>query len=161
MRNAIHVEISQEPLDIQRAYAAVSDSAHGGIDMFIGAVRNCHEGHSVKGVTYDVHKTLAEKALRDICEESLGIWPDTRYYVSHYQGTLEVGGISVVVAVSAAHRAEAFDACRFVIDELKKRAPVWKKEHYPEGESAWLPGHSLVAEARGQTTCCGKCNADG
>lgn len=157
MNEFITVEISETPLDIQHACDCVADPAHGAIDTFIGAVRNHHEGQDVIGITYDVHTPLAKQALQEICEEALGIWPESKYYVAHYKGTLDIGGISVLIAVSAAHREAVFEACRYVIEEIKKRAPVWKQEHYPDGPSAWLPGHSLVAEAETQTVCCGRC----
>ena len=63
--------------------------------------------------------------------------------MSHYKGQLDIGGISVIIAVGSPHRAESFEACRYIIEELKKRAPVWKQEHYEHGPSEWLPGHSL------------------
>jgi molybdopterin synthase catalytic subunit len=159
MSGPVHVEISNTPLSLEMASAFVADPAYGAIDVFIGAVRNHHEGRAVEGISYDIHQTLAEKVLRDICKEAGGMWPETKYYVSHYFGNLNVGGISVIIAVGAAHRAEAFEACRYIIEEIKKRAPVWKKEHYTDGESVWLPGHSLVEETDVQAVCCGKCNA--
>lgn len=159
MNADIHAEISEQALDIQKACDFVADPMHGAIDTFVGIVRNHHEGQKVTGITYDVHDVLAEKTLHDICEEAQGFWPETKYYVAHYKGTLDVGGISVLIAVSAAHRAEAFEACRYIIEEIKKRLPVWKQEHYPDGKSEWLPGHSLVADAETGMTCCGKCHA--
>lgn len=161
MSERIHVEILETPLDVQKACALVADPAHGAIDTFIGVVRNHHEGQQVTGITYDVHAPLAEKALREICEEAAGIWPETRYYVAHYKGSLDIGGTSVLIAVSAAHRAESFDGCRYVIEEIKTRAPVWKQEHYPDGRSEWLPGHSLAVDAEVETVCCGRCRCDG
>lgn len=144
----IHVELSHDPLDLLKACAFVSDPAHGAIDLFVGMVRNHHEGQIVTGMTYDAHKGLAEKAMREICDEATDLWPGTRYYVAHYHGTLVLGEASVIIAVSAAHRAEAFEGCRYVIEELKKRVPVWKQEHYPDGKSAWLPGHALEPSCR-------------
>lgn len=141
--NGIKTLVRNTPLNLQEAVNCVCDPRHGAIDTFIGTVRNTHEGKAVTGITYDVHKALAEKTLRDICSEAQELWPGTQYYVAHYHGTLDVGGISVVIAVSSPHRAESFDACRYVIEEIKKRAPVWKKEHYVDGISDWLPGHSL------------------
>ena len=158
--NGIKALVSRDPLSLQDAVAYVSDTGHGAIDTFIGTVRNTHEGKAVTGITYDVHKTLAEKALWDICAEAQGIWRATRYYVAHYHGTLDIGGISVVIAVSSPHRAESFEACRYVIEEIKKRAPVWKKEHYIDGISDWLPGHSLSSEAETSVTCCGHCGEE-
>lgn len=150
--------VSAQTLDVQAAVEKVSDPAHGAIDTFIGAVRNNHEGQSVHGITYDAHKILAEKTFHEICEEAAELWPETHYYVAHYQGYLDVGGASIIIAVSAPHRAESFDACRYVIEEIKKRAPIWKKEHYEGGETVWLPGHSLREDAEAETVCCGQCH---
>lgn len=143
MSKSIHVDISSTPLNIQDAYDFVSDPAHGAVDVFVGAVRNHHEGQDVQGITYDVHDTLAKRAFQEIAEEAQTRWGDIKIYISHYKGQLDIGGISVLIAVSSAHRAESFEACRFIIEELKKRAPVWKQEHYEHGRSEWLPGHSL------------------
>ena len=157
---SIQVFVSANPLSLETAVQSVVDPAHGAIDTFIGTVRNMHEGKSVTGITYDVHEALAEKVFHEICEEAQGLWPDTRYYASHYQGVLDVSGISIIIAVSSPHRAESFEACRYVIEEIKKRAPVWKKEHYVDGMSDWLPGHSLSGEAEHSMTCCGHCQED-
>lgn len=161
MEGRVTVEILDGKLDIGRAYEAVAGPGQGAVDLFAGAVRDNHLGQEVSGITYDVHKGLGEKVLREICAEAAGLWPGTVYYAAHYHGELPVGGISVLIAVSAAHRAESFEGCRYVIEEIKKRAPVWKQEHYPGGRSAWLPGHSLVAEAGAGTDCCGKCHGAG
>lgn len=157
---SIQVLVSTDPLSLEIAVQNVTDPAHGAIDTFIGTVRNTHEGKDVTGITYDAHKALAEKKFCDICTEAQGLWPDTRYYIAHYQGVLDIGGISIVIAVSSPHRAESFEACRYVIEEIKKRAPVWKKEHYVDGMSDWLPGHSLAEEAEHAMTCCGHCQED-
>lgn len=145
----IHVEISETPLNIQSAYDFVMDSAHGAIDTFVGVVRNHHEGQSVQGITYDVHEGLAEATFKDICLEAQSRWSGIKCYISHFKGELDIGGISVIIAVSAAHRAETFEACRYIIEEMKKRSPIWKKEHYPHGKSEWLPGHSLAEKVNG------------
>lgn len=161
LQERVKVAVSTESLNVQQACDFTVDLANGAIDMFIGVVRDNHQGQSVTGITYDVHETLAAAEFSEICREAQGIWPQTRYFVSHYHGYLPVGGVSVLIAVSAPHREEAFDACRYVIEEIKKRAPVWKKEHYIGGESAWLPGHSLAAEPEESTVCCGKCGVHG
>lgn len=161
MRTHIHTEISESPLDILKASAFVEDPTHGAICTFTGIVRNHHEGKAVTGITYDIHKVLAEKTMTQICEEASARWAGTRYYVTHYAGQLSVGGVSVVIAVSSAHRAESFDACRYVIEEMKTRAPVWKQEHYTTGNSAWLPGHSLRQETSTKSSCCGACGGGG
>ena len=143
MSESIHVSVSTKTLNLQESYDFVSDPAHGAVDVFVGAVRNHHEGQSVQGIAYDVHDVLAEKTFMEICEEAQRRWPEIKTYISHYKGQLDIGGVSVIIAVSSAHRAESFEACRYIIEELKKRAPVWKQEHYEHGRSEWLPGHSL------------------
>ncbi len=147
MNDSIYVSVSTEVLNIQNAYDFVSDPTHGAVDVFVGAVRNHHEGQSVQGITYDVHEGLAEKTFQEICLETQNLWEGIKIYMSHYKGQLDIGGISVIVAVSSAHRAESFEACRYIIEELKKRAPVWKQEHYEQGSSEWLSGHSLQSQA--------------
>lgn len=146
MSDKIFVAMSTEPLSLDDAYAFVNDGAHGAINIFSGVVRNHHEGQQVTGITYDAHDGLAENALREICEDAQKQWPDTKIYVTHFKGELPIGGVSVIIAVSAAHRAEGYDTNRYVIEEIKKRLPVWKQEHYPDGKSEWLSGHSLVSE---------------
>ena len=146
MLDTIHVGVSTENLNIQDAYDFVCDPEHGAVDVFVGAVRNNHQGKDVQGLTYDVHEVLAEQSFQEIAQEAQIKWPNMKVYISHYKGSLDVGGISIIIAVSSAHRVESFEACRYIIEEIKKRSPVWKQEHYLEGKSEWLPGHSLVLE---------------
>ena len=143
---ALTVLVSREPLRVETAVQHVMDASHGAIDTFVGTVRNHHEGKSVTGITYDVHRTWAEKIFRTIAQEAARQWVGTRYYVAHAHGDLPVSGISVIIAVSSAHRAASFEACRYVIEQIKQRAPIWKKEHYTSGSSAWLPVHALSPE---------------
>jgi molybdopterin synthase catalytic subunit len=145
-RTAITVAVAdQAPLSVQVAYDAVCHPAHGAIDTFVGVVRNHHDGMAVTGITYDAHPAMARHVFHEICATAQQKWPQTCYYIGHYHGYVPVGGMSVVIAVSAAHRDAVFAACRFCIENLKQRAPIWKQEHYPNGKSAWLPGHSLQA----------------
>ena len=140
----IYTAITEKPIDILKAIDSVKNPSFGAIDTFIGTVRNQHDGKMVKGITYDIHTSLAEQFLKRLCYSAHSIWPETNYYVEHYKGELLVGGISIIIAVSASHRVECFDACRYVIEEIKKGAPVWKKEHYEDGSRDWLPGYSLI-----------------
>lgn len=149
MSGNIHTSISTNCINIQDAYDFVSDPAHGAVDVFIGAVRNHHEGNKVQGITYDVHEVLAIQTFKEIAIEAQKKWKEIKIYISHYKGELEIGGISIIIAVSSAHRAESFDVCRYIIEEIKKRSPVWKKEHYEQGKSEWLPGHSLKVSNNG------------
>ncbi len=143
MSDFICTKILTEPLNIQEAYNFVSDPAHGAVDMFIGAVRNHHKRQDVEGITYDVHAPLAEKTFQDICQEAQTRWNGIKTYISHYKGRLDIEGISVIIAVSSPYRAESFEACRYIIEQIKERSPVWKQEHYTSAPSQWLPGHSL------------------
>ena len=154
----IHVQVSTRHIDVNEVMAHVMAPDHGAVDIFIGAVRNNHNGRLVTGITYDAHGKLAEKALRDICLKGAGRWPGTHYAVVHYKGELPVGGISIAIAVSSAHRAESFEACRYVIEEIKTQAPIWKKEHYTDGKSDWLPGHSLRRQPDPADTGRDKCH---
>lgn len=153
----LHIKVTSDNINITDMIAKIQSPDHGAIDIFIGAVRNHHDGKTVTGITYDAHESLVEKTFERICREAEGLWPDTHYALEHYKGALPVGGISIAIAVSAAHRAESFEACRYVIEEVKKQAPVWKQEHYQDSKSEWLPGHSLRHEAAHSETCCGKC----
>ncbi len=140
----ITVAVTEEQPDINTALAAVTDPGHGAIDSFIGTVRNHHAGQAVTGITYDVHVALAKKCFHDIGLAAQNDWPESHIYIAHMKGDLPVGGVSIIIAVSTPHRAESFAACRFIIEEIKKRAPIWKQEHYETGKSQWLPGHSLA-----------------
>lgn len=122
--------------------AAVLSPRHGAIATFAGVVRATHAGRKVTGISYDCFVPLAEKELELIVAQAEKTWPVTAT-AAHRVGRLKVGDISVFVAAGSAHRPEAFAACRWVIDEIKRRLPVWKKEHYARGDGRWLPGCAL------------------
>jgi len=122
--------------------AAVASPRHGAIATFAGAVRATHAGRRVTGISYDCFAPLAEKELRLIIHQAEKKWP-VKAAAAHRVGRLKVGEMSVFVAAGSAHRPEAFAACRWVIDEIKRRLPVWKKEHYARGDGRWLPGCAL------------------
>jgi molybdopterin synthase catalytic subunit len=139
--------ITKSRLDPAALAASVSSPRHGASAVFIGVVRSVHAGRRVKAVAYDCFIPLAEKELARILREAEKKWPAAVAAV-HRVGHLKVGEASVAVAAGSMHRAEAFAACRWVIDEIKHRLPVWKKEHYIRGEGRWLPGCSLGRRAR-------------
>jgi len=152
MSGKIHVSISGKTLDIAAAHAFVADPAHGAVNSFVGAVRQKNMGRDVVGVSYDVFDALAEKTLRQLCEEVRAFQTGAiNIYLSHFKGRLDVGGISVVIAVSTPHRAESFETCRRLIEELKHRAPIWKQEHYTDGDSEWVQGHALCQHDKRET----------
>jgi molybdopterin synthase catalytic subunit len=144
----IHCEVSEYPLSIAAATAFVDAPENGAMDLFVGRVRNHNLGQAVQGVSYDAFVPLAEETFRDICREARQRYgEDIRCYISHFRGRLDIGGLSVIIAAGSPHRAEAFQACRFMIERLKHRAPIWKQEHYVNGDSAWVKGHALCCHA--------------
>ena len=113
-------------------------SAHaGGFASFEGWVRNHHGGKAVDSLEYSAYKLLAEKEGKRIIEEAKEKFEIDEACCQHRVGHLGIGDMAVYVAVSAAHRGAAFDACRFIIDETKSRVPIWKKEHYSDGTIEW------------------------
>ncbi|MGH2792801.1 MAG: molybdenum cofactor biosynthesis protein [Actinomycetota bacterium] len=131
------VAIVPGPLDAARSIAAVSTPASGGIGVFVGIVRETNDGMAVAEIDYTAYEEMAIKEIRGVIAEARERWPLHRVAVEHSAGRLRVGEASVVVAVSAAHRAEAIEACRYVIDGLKERAPIWKQEFGPDG-TRWV-----------------------
>jgi molybdopterin synthase catalytic subunit len=113
----------------------------GAILTFLGTVRRTNDGMPVRGMRYDAYESMAERTLAEIAAETQQRYTPSRIAVVHRTGELEIGDVSVAIAVSTPHRAQAFDAVRYVIEELKKRLPVWKKEHYVTGEERWLDGN--------------------
>jgi MoaE-MoaD fusion protein len=127
-----------EPLSPDAIAAAVDDPGAGGIAIFSGVVRNETGGRPVKFLEYESHAPMAELKMREIGETARRRWPGVRRVAMlHRIGRLEIGESSVLIAVSAAHRGDAFEACRYAIDTLKQTVPVWKKEHFEDGE-VWV-----------------------
>jgi molybdopterin synthase catalytic subunit len=130
--------ISGEPLDPNRLRRGLEDDTAGGYVSFEGWVRNHADGHGVHRLEYEVYETLAVAEGERILAEAIEKFGVTRVACVHRRGALEIGDLAVWVGVSAAHRDEAFRACRYVIDEVKARLPIWKKEHYERGDSGWV-----------------------
>lgn len=144
MTQPIYTGISEEILSIEKAADFVDAAENGALNMFIGKVRNHNMGKAVNAVSYDVFAPLACKVFQEICAEATAQFGDRlRLYIEHYKGKLEIGGISVIIAVGSPHRDESFQACRYLIEQLKIRAPIWKQEHYVDGDSEWVKGHTL------------------
>jgi len=131
------VEIRPGPLDPAHAIAFVTTPASGGIGVFVGVVREANEGNRVAEIDYTAFEELALKEIRAVVAEARERRPLHRVAVAHSTGRLKVGDASVVVAVSATHRAEALEACRAIIDGVKDRAPIWKQEFGPDG-TRWV-----------------------
>ena len=140
MSARVHTSIGPDPLQVEPAYAFLSDPAAGAVVVFAGTVRNHAEGRDVVGLTYEVFAQEAGARLAALAEEVASTWPSVKaVWMTHRSGELEVGAPSVVVGVSAEHRAEAFAAARYGIDTLKETVPIWKREHWADGSSHW-PG---------------------
>lgn len=127
-----------EPLSADAIAGAVADAGAGGVVIFAGVVRNETGGRSVKFLEYEAHAPMAEAKMREIGQTLRARWPGVRRIAMlHRVGRLEIGEASVLIAVSAAHRQEAFEACKHAVDALKRTVPVWKKEHFGDGE-VWV-----------------------
>lgn len=129
---------SSEPLHIAELQAALAHPAAGGYAAFEGWVRNHNEGHAVTRLEYEAFQELAVKEGERIIAEAVQRFGVLGAACVHRVGALGIGDVAVWIGVSAAHRAEAFDACRYIIDEVKHRLPIWKKEHYVNGDSGWV-----------------------
>ena len=139
-RARCRVRVSARPIDPRSLVSEVSGPPSGAIALFLGTVRDHSAGR--QGIThleYEAYEAHVVRRIEEIVEEATARWPINAVVVEHRVGRVELTEASVAVAVACAHRAEAFEAARYLIDELKSRAPIWKKEVWPEGE-AWSPG---------------------
>ena len=142
------LEIGQGALDAAAALEFVSDPGFGGIALFVGRVRDLNLGRNVVGVSYDMFEPLTLTVFAQAAVEAeAAVGPRLKVYVAHAKGRLGVGDLAVLVAVGTPHRDEAFRACRSVIEAVKHRAPIWKQEHYADGDSVWSEGCSLCEPA--------------
>lgn len=133
-----------EILDPAAALAFVSDPGFGGITMFVGRVRDLNHGRPVAGISYDLYRPLALARFTEIANQAQREFgPRLKLYIAHALGRLAVGELAVVVAAGTPHRDEAFRACRLAIEAVKHSAPIWKQEHYVDGDSEWSEGCSL------------------
>jgi molybdopterin synthase catalytic subunit len=130
--------LTEQPIRLDPLIDQVRAPDRGGIAIFLGLVRDHHQGKGVLGLDYSAYGEMAESVTNEIVREATGNRPRTSVVVQHRVGALTVGDIAVAVVAAAPHRAEAFDACRYVIEELKKRVPVWKKEMFVDGTVEWV-----------------------
>jgi MoaE-MoaD fusion protein len=134
---ARHAFVVADPLSLDRVIAAVRGADTGGLVTFTGLVRRHSHGARIERLEYEAYRDMAEKVIRELCDEIEAELPGARLAVEHRTGVLAIGEIAVVIAAAAPHRAEAFTACRAMIDRLKDRAPIWKKEVGETGEE-WI-----------------------
>ncbi|MCL5947106.1 MAG: molybdenum cofactor biosynthesis protein MoaE [Chloroflexi bacterium] len=136
------IELTHDPLSVDRLVASIRRPSDGGLVVFNGIVRNHSEGRSVQALDYQAYPEMALEQLSQVAREVEGQWPAVRIAMAHRLGHLAIGEVSVIVAVSAPHRPEAFAACHFGIDRLKEIVPIWKKEFFDDDEAHW-PGGSV------------------
>lgn len=140
MSARLHTRLTDEPLAVQDAHAFVADPAAGATVVFTGNVRNHSEGRAVAGLEYEAYPEQATRQLAALASTVVKKWPEARaVWIEHRVGSLAIGEPSVVVGVSAGHRAEAFEAARFGIEELKATVAIWKREQWADGATHW-PG---------------------
>ena len=133
----IDILLTHDPLNVTHCISAVMSPAAGGIDVFIGTVRDATKGRRVVRLEFEAYEPMAISEMRKIAEQAVAQWPLHKVVLHHRTGTLEVGAVPVIIAVSAAHRDAAFTACRYIIDTLKQTVPIWKKEIFEDGE-VWV-----------------------
>ena len=139
-QQSIRVAVGEDPIDAGALLDEVRRAGSGATVLFLGTVRDHSDGkEGVTHLEYEVYEEMVEQKIGSVVEEAVGKWPVLAAAVEHRSGVVLLGEASVAVAVAAAHRADAFDAAEFIIDELKKSAPIWKKEHWPGG-AEWSRG---------------------
>lgn len=134
------------PLDVATAAAEVGAPAMGALSLFVGTVRDVNEGRAVDGIEYNAYAPMAEREMAQIADEARERFGTDRIVIEHRTGYLPLGEASVLIAVAHARRAPAMDASRWILEELKRRVPIWKCEHYTDGTREWVgqggPGHA-------------------
>ena len=142
-------DLVDRPIDPAALLAAVASPARGAICSFVGTVRDQHDGRAVAGLQYDCYQAMAERELGLIVGEARDRFGEPAVAVEHRLGTLAVGDVAVAIATAHARRANAIGAMQYVIEQLKKRLPIWKLEHYADGTREWVGGSDAMSEAAG------------
>jgi len=140
------IESSKESLSLDKAQQFIASEKCGASLFFIGTVRNHNNDKNVTGITYDSDDAIVEKSFKEIFEEAVAklTIEHPAAYIEHAKGYIPLGGISIIIAVAAKHRSQAYDLSRYIIEEIKKRTPIWKKEHYDNEETSWLKGIAII-----------------
>ena len=148
MLHAKVIDTKEKKLSIIEAENFISSHDYGASIYFSGTVRNQNDHKSVIGITYDSHDALVINSFQEIYNEAdqkLNI-KDKSVYIEHAKGYLNLGEVSIIIAVACKHRDQAYVLSRYIIEEIKKRSPIWKKEHYQNNDSAWLKGNPIINE---------------
>ena len=139
------IDVKKEKIKISTAESFIASSKFGASIFFTGTVRNINENKKVLGMTYDSHDELVIKSFEEIyneADEKLKI-EDKAVFIEHVKGYVGLGEISIIIAIACKHRDQAYVLSRYIIEEIKKRSPIWKKEHYENNESEWLKGSPI------------------
>jgi molybdopterin synthase catalytic subunit len=144
------VYLTRSPVQLTSLIAEVASRDLGGIAAFLGTVRDHHRGRDVRSLSYSAYDPMAESVFGEIVAEATARWP-VRIALQHRLGDLSIGDVAVAIAVAGGHRDEAFAACRYVIEELKRRVPIWKSETYADGTVEWVNEGEAKSEERGGT----------
>ena len=148
MLHARIIDITNDKISIASAEKFISSSKFGASIFFTGTVRDINENKKVTGITYDAHDEMVIKSFEEIYQEAsekLKI-ADKVVFIEHAKGYLSLGDISILIAVACKHRDQAYVLSRYIIEEIKKRSPIWKKEHYEDQTAEWLKGKSIINE---------------
>ena len=148
MLHAKVIDVKEKKLTLSEAEKFISSSDFGASIYFTGTVRNQNNNKNVIGITYDSHDELVLKSFKEIynqADEKLKI-KDKSVFIEHAKGYLNLEEISIIIAVACKHRDQAYVLSRYIIEEIKKKTPIWKKEHYADNQSEWLKGNPLVNE---------------
>ena len=141
--------LTRSPIQLPGLIAEVSGPDRGGVASFLGTVRDHHQGRAVRGLEYSAYDQMAEAVCGEILLEAAARWP-VRVTLRHRLGDLAIGEVAVAVVAAGGHRDEAFAACRYVIEELKRRVPIWKRETFVDGTVDWV--NAEAAGSRQQAT---------
>lgn len=133
--------LTRDPLSVDALLVQVMTAACGGTCLFLGTVRDGPEEEGVRAIEYSAYEEMVEAEFGRLLNDARSRWPQARIAVRHRLGEIPAGEASIAIAVAAPHRAEAFDACRFVIEQVKQRIPVWKKELHLDGTTVWVDPH--------------------
>jgi len=147
----MRVRLLDHAIDVATLIAEVGDDSCGASAVFLGRVRDVNDGRAVSGIEYSAYRAMAEREMETIASEARDSFGVERLIVEHRLGTLGLGDVSVAVVVAHAHRAPALDACRYVIEQLKQRVPIWKLEHYADGTREWVGASTRPANSEMRT----------
>ena len=139
------IDVTKEKIDLANAQKFIASSKCGASIYFVGTVRDQNNDKKVTGITYDSHDALVIKSFEEIYKEAESKFKfnNIAVFIEHIKGYVELGETSIIIAVACKHRSQAYEFSRYVIEEIKKRTPIWKKEHYEGKDSKWLKGNPL------------------